>query len=85
MSENNDGYVRLIKSVRNESKKVSSLMSKNNMLGTVTSGGLYLDSIEDEIPRGEFLRLETVTPLERGDRVLCIPVGGYFVIVGKVV
>ena len=82
---NNEGTSRLINAVRKQAGKVSKLQMKNNILGTMTNTGIYVDSIEDEIPNGDFLRLETDYDLKSGDRVLCVPVGDYFIVVGKVV
>lgn len=85
VATNNESYVRLIKAIRHESKNVSNVTIKKNVLGTITNNGIYVDSIEDEIPRGDFLILETENDFQSGDRVLCVPVGGYLVVIGKVV
>lgn len=82
---NNEGTSRLINAVRKQAGKVSESQIKNNILGTMTSTGVYIDSIEDEIPNGDFLKLVTDYDLKSGDRVLCVPVGDYFVVIGKVV
>lgn len=80
----NEGTVRLVKAIRNQSRKVFNVESRSNMLGTMTSSGIYIDSIEDEIPRRDFLILQTGEPLSTGDRVVCIPCGDYFIVLGKV-
>lgn len=81
----NEGAARLISAIRDQARKVGSVQIKNNTLGTVTSKGIYIDSIEDEIPKSDFLFLKTEEELKNGDRVLCIPVGDYYVVAGKVV
>lgn len=80
----NEGTVKLVKAIRAQSRKVFNVESRSNMLGTMTSGGVYIDAIEDEIPRRDFLILQTGQPIGNGDRVICIPCGDYFVVLGKV-
>lgn len=97
MAHSSEGVTRLIKNFRSESKKVSDFNAKNNMLGTITATGIYIDSIEDEVPRSDFLFLTTslvnddtehdackVRDYKVNDRVLCVPVGEYYVVMGKV-
>ncbi|HBZ09111.1 MAG TPA: hypothetical protein DEO65_04375 [Bacillus bacterium] len=84
MAHENEGVVKLVKAMRSQSQKVFSVNSQNNMLGTMTGSGIYIDSIEDEIPQGDFLVLQTGQPITTGDRVVCIPCGDYFVVLGKV-
>lgn len=97
MNHSSEGVSRLVKSFRNESKKISVVNAKNNMLGTITPTGIYIDSIEDEVPRSDFLFLTTslvnndadhracqVKDYQVNDRVLCVPVGEYYVILGRV-
>lgn len=84
MIHQNEGTVKLIKAIRSQSKKVYDVNIQSNMLGTMTSKGIYIDSIEDEIPREDFLILQTGETISNGDRVVCIPCGDYFIVLGKV-
>lgn len=97
MGHSSEGVARLVQRFRSESGKVAKLNTKNNMLGTVTATGIFIDAIEDEVPRSDFLTLTTslvnddtdhdackVRDYKVNDRVLCVPVGEYYVILGKV-
>lgn len=84
MNHQNEGTVKLIQAIRAQSKKIFDVSNQSNMLGTMTSSGIYIDSIEDEIPRGDFLILQTGETISVGDRVVCIPCGDYFIVLGKV-
>lgn len=84
MAHENEGTARLVKGIRNQAGKVFTVQAQLNLLGTMTNNGIYIDSIEDEIPRGDFLFLQTGEVLNSGDRVACIPVGDYYVVLGKV-
>lgn len=82
----NNGVVRIIKAIRGQSQRIFDLNSQQNMLGTMTATGVYIDAIEDEIPRRDFLflKLRNDDKPVSGDRVVCLPVGDTFVILGKV-
>lgn len=84
MSHNNEGTARLVRMIREQARNINKVQTKINVLGTVTANGIYIDSVEDEIPRDDFLFLQTGETLSNGDRVLCIPVGDYYVVAGKV-
>lgn len=84
MSHDNEGTTRLVKGIRNQAQKVLSTQVRTNLLGEIANNGIYIDSVEDIIPRGDFLFLQTGETLEVGDRVLCVPVGDYYVVLGKV-
>lgn len=86
MAHSNEGTARFIQAIREQAELINYVRTQNNVLGTITATGVYVDSIEDEIPRGDFLILQTQTleQLQVGDRVLCIPVGDYYVVAGKV-
>lgn len=84
MAHSNEGTARFIQAIREQAELINYVRSQNNVLGTITATGVYVDSIEDEIPRGDFLILQTGEQLQVGDRVLCIPVGDYYVVAGKV-
>lgn len=84
MSHNNEGTTRLVRMIREQARNINKVQMKNNILGTITANGIYIDSVEDEIPRDDFLFLKTGETLQNGDRVLCIPVGDYYVVAGKV-
>lgn len=85
MAHDNEGTTRLVKGIREQAKKVLNTQLRTNLLGEIASNGIYIDSIEDIIPRGDFLFLQTGETLKNGDRILCVPVGDYYVVMGKVV
>lgn len=84
MAHDNEGTTRLVKGIRDQAKKVFNAQARANLLGEIASNGIYIDSVEDVIPRGDFLFLQTGETLAVGDRVLCVPVGDYYVVLGKV-
>lgn len=95
-THDNSGAVRIVQAMREQSKKVYEANRRLNMLGTITSSGVYLDAVDDVVPMSDFLFLQAdlvntgsdsacmVRRPQPGDRVLCLPVGDYFVILGKV-
>lgn len=80
----NEGANRLVVAIRDQAKKIFDNNNQTNTLGTVTPKGIYLDSVEDIIPKNDFLYLQTGETLKNGDRIMCAPVGDYFVVLGKV-
>lgn len=98
LSHDNEGTARLVKSIRNQAGKVFNTGNRVNVLGTIHSNGIYIDAIEDIIPRSDFLFLQTElystdkdhtacnpVAFSDGDRILCVPVGDYYIVIGKVV
>lgn len=97
-SHDNSGAVRLVKAIRNQSKKVYDHNRRLNMLGTMTATGVYIDAIDEVIPMSDLLTLKESevkntgtypcrsehVGVQPGDRIVCLPVGDYFVILGKV-
>jgi hypothetical protein len=94
--EENKGINAFVRFVRGEAKGVNEFADNPSILGTISGTNLSIDGFSEVIPRSDYLVLEqkvTLNPggiatiklnLDDGDRVLCVPAGSTYVVVGQV-
>lgn len=92
MSEK-EGTARLLSIFRGQSEREFDVREKRNKLGVYNVSTIKLDGIDEDIPVSEFLFLKDRVVVDKrrgeivlnaGDRIACIPIGDYYVVLGRV-
>ena len=81
--ENNLGISNFVHFLRGQARGMDEIASDPALLGSIVGSSLQVDGTSELIPDSDYAILRGVS-VASGDRVLCIPAGGAYVIVGQV-
>ncbi len=81
--EANQGISSFVHFVRGQASGMDKTFSDPSLLGSMVGSSLQVDGTSELIPTGDYSIIRG-TSVSSGDRVLCIPAGGVYVIVGVV-